>query len=41
MAWVIAAMCASVNEPANGEPRWPLVPKSTRWSGSPMSGFRA
>ena len=22
-------MCASVNVPSNGEPRWPLVPKLT------------
>ena len=30
---MIATMCASVNEPRNGEPRWPLVPKLTSWFG--------
>src|SRR5262245_53362403 len=33
MAWMIAAMGASVNEPRNGELRWPLVPKLTSWVG--------
>src|SRR5262249_45778680 len=31
MAWMIAAMGAPVNEPRNGELRWPLVPKLTSW----------
>ncbi len=34
MAWVMARIWASVNEPRSGEPRCPLVPKLTRWSGS-------
>ena len=34
MAWVMATMWDSVNEPRNGEPRCPLVPKLTSWSGA-------
>src|SRR5215475_7487175 len=41
MAWVIARICASVNEPWNGDPRCPLVPKLTRWAGSSASGRHA
>ena len=40
MAWAIAAMWASVNEPVRGEPRWPLVPKLTSCAGSTGSGTR-
>ena len=35
---VIARMCASVNVPSSGVPRWPLVPKATRCLGSRGSG---
>src|SRR6266446_5004522 len=38
MAWVIARMWASVNDPRKGDPRCPLVPKLTRWAGSSRSG---
>src|SRR5262245_4403878 len=41
IAWTIAAMCASLKEPRSEEPRWPLVPKLTRWAGSPISGLRS
>src|SRR6267154_4425145 len=34
-------MCASVKLPRSGEPRCPLVPKLTIWSGSLMSGRRS
>ena len=38
IACVMARMCASVNEPLSGEPRWPLVPKLTSCAGSLRSG---
>src|SRR5881396_388083 len=41
MAWVMARMCASLNEPRSEEPRCPLVPKLTRCVGSSMAGRRA
>src|SRR6266478_1386721 len=41
MAWVIAKICASVNEPSKGDPRCPLVPKLTRCVGSSRSGRRS
>jgi len=41
MAWVMAAMWASLNEPRSGDPRWPLVPNRTSWLGSPGSGLRS
>ena len=41
MAWVIARMWASVNEPVSGEPRWPLVPKLTSWRGRPGPAVRS
>src|SRR5271166_3872224 len=41
MAWVMARIWASVNEPRSDEPRCPLVPKLTRCSGSPRSGWRS
>src|SRR5215470_1254516 len=41
MAWVIARIWASVNDPRKGEPRCPLVPKLTSCSGSSRSGRRA
>src|SRR5438105_5918794 len=34
-------MCASLNEPCSGDPRWPLVPKATRCAGSSGSGRRS
>src|SRR5271166_2463628 len=40
MAWVMARMWASVNDPRSGEPRCPLVPKLTSWPGSSRSGLR-
>ena len=39
MACVVARMCASVNVPLSGVPRWPLVPKLTSWFASARSGF--
>src|SRR5271157_921892 len=41
MAWVMARMWASVNDPRSGEPRCPLVPKLTNWPGSSRSGLRS
>ena len=41
IAWVIAAMCASLKEPLRAEPRCPEVPKATRWAGSSASGTRS
>ena len=41
MAWVIARRWASVKLPSRGVPRWPLVPKLTRWPGSAGSGRRS
>lgn len=41
IAWVIARMWSSLKEPRSAEPRWPLVPKATRWVGSPGSGCRS
>src|SRR5271157_2842945 len=41
MAWVIATIWASVNDPCIGEPRCPLVPNMTNWFGSPRSGLRS
>src|SRR5690242_4302523 len=41
MAWVIARIWASVNEPLSEEPRCPLVPKLTRCPGSSRSGPRS
>src|SRR6516162_4606529 len=41
MAWVIARIWASVNDPRSGEPRCPLVPNSTSWPGSSRSGRRS
>ena len=38
MAWVMATMWASLNEPDSDEPRCPLVPKLTSCSGSEGSG---
>ena len=38
-ACVIASTCASLNEQASEDPRWPLVPKLTRWLGSAGSGL--
>ena len=38
IASVVAAMCASLNAPLSDEPRWPDVPKATRWAGSDGSG---
>jgi hypothetical protein len=38
---VIAKMCAPVNEPSNGDPRCPLVPKLTLWAGLSVSGRRS
>ena len=38
IAAVIAAMCASLNDPALELPRCPDVPKLTRWAGSLGSG---
>ena len=40
IAWVIARMCASLNDARSGEPRWPLVPKLTLCVGSAASGLR-
>ena len=37
-AWEVARMCASLKVPARLLPRWPLVPKATRCSGSLGSG---
>ena len=41
IAWVMAAMWASVNVPSDDVPRWPLVPKLTSWRGSATSGVRS
>src|SRR5262245_44431359 len=41
MAWVMARVCASVNVPRRGVPRWPLVPDAPRWLGSARSGPRS
>src|SRR5215467_1717821 len=41
MAWVIARMWASENDPRSGDPRCPLVPKLTNWFGSSRSGRRS
>ena len=35
----VARMCGELNEPERLEPRWPDVPKMTRWAGSVRSGF--
>ena len=37
-ACVIARMCASLKLRASALPRWPLVPKATRWAGTVTSG---
>ena len=34
MAWVMAAMWSSLKEAAKALPRWPEVPKATRWAGT-------
>ncbi len=41
IAWVVARMCHSLNAVRRLEPRWPDVPKLTRWSISPGSGWSA
>ena len=41
IAWVMAAMCTSLNAVSSDEPRWPLVPKTTRCSGIETSGTSA
>ena len=41
IAWVIARMCCSLKLVLSDEPRWPDVPKATRWSGSETSGSRS
>ena len=38
IACVIAAMCASLNDAVSEQPRWPEVPKTTRWAGTAGSG---
>src|SRR6187551_1116353 len=35
----MASTCRSLNDSSNGEPRWPEVPKVTRWAGSAGSGM--
>ena len=37
-AWLTARMWASLKDPFREEPRWPEVPKETRWAGSSGSG---
>ncbi len=39
IASVVARMWASLKAPRNAEPRWPEVPKATRWAGSDGSGW--
>ena len=41
IAWVIARMCVSLKAVSSDEPRWPLVPKATRWAGIETSGTRS
>ena len=36
--WAIARMWVWLKAPSRLEPRWPEVPKTTLWPGSPMSG---
>src|ERR1017187_2033874 len=38
IAWAMARMYASLKLPLMALPRWPLVPKATRWLGSLTSG---
>ncbi len=37
-AWLTASTWASLNAPSRERPRWPEVPKLTRWPGSSGSG---
>ena len=39
MAWVMAAMWSSLKAVLKEEPRWPEVPKETRWAGMAGSGW--
>ena len=41
IAWVVAAICASLNATSRLEPRWPEVPNTTCWSGSSGFGTRS
>jgi len=41
IAAVIATMCASLNAESSADPRWPLVPNTTRCAGSSRSGSRS
>jgi len=38
MAWLMARMCPSLKALVKDEPRWPEVPKATRWDGIDGSG---
>ena len=40
MAWVMAAMWSSLKAVSKALPRWPEVPKATRWAGTAGSGWR-
>src|SRR5919202_50468 len=39
MAWVVATMCRSLNAASKLEPRWPEVPNTTCWPGSPPASL--
>jgi hypothetical protein len=41
IAWLVAAMWASLNVVRNDEPRWPEVPNATRCAWSSGSGVRS
>ena len=41
IAWLVARMWSSLNARPSDEPRWPEVPKATRWSGTLTSGCPA